>query len=138
MYPIHYHHLIPAPVSKEYRTPSQCIYPISLTPHSHFCPYLPIQKTHLLLRNCDWRLTLLQVLSARVVVHAIVCLVCGVHLLVVLLHGADDFLCDVLEGAVAGGALLRSSRDLESGCHCDFWLVGWLFVLCEARMNRSD
>jgi hypothetical protein len=54
---------------------------------------------NLLLRNSDWRpacLTLLQVLNARVVVHAIVCLVCGVHLLVVLLHGTDDFLCDVL------------------------------------------
>jgi len=80
--------------------------PISLTRIPPF-PQIPTPdqiSIHLLRRDGTARLAGISRASAtRLVVNAIVGLVGGVDLLVVLLDGADDLLCDVLERAVGGG-----------------------------------
>jgi len=90
-------------------------------------------STHLLGRDGAARLAgLSRARASWLVVDAVVCLVCGVDLLVVLLDGTDDFLCYVLEGAVGGGG--GGLLDLSGG-HCDCCL----FCLCEAKLEaRSD
>jgi len=79
--------------------------PISLT-RTPFPQNQPLDQisTHLLRRDGAPRLAgLSRARARRLVVDAVVCLVCGVDLLVVLLDSADDLLCDVLERAVGGG-----------------------------------
>jgi hypothetical protein len=127
---------------KQFRTPSQCIYPFHLiypsTPHSITPPfpfYLTSFRIHLLLNGSRWCLA--SSLGAGSRRHTVQGLECGVDLLVVLLHCADHLLNEgaVLSGGGGGGGAVAGL----CGCHCDcFVCLFWLCVWSEARMNRSN
>ena len=122
----------------ETQTPSQCIYAIFIPfPFPISLPLSPNQNLdapiHLLRSNRRSRLGALSSPGAGwLVVDAVEVLERGVDLLVVLLDGADDLVCDVLEGEVGAGGGRGGLLNLCGG-HCDC-----LFCLCEARLDVSE
>jgi hypothetical protein len=100
---------------KQQETPSQCIHPlipiIPLPPYSS--PHPKIAR--LVRRICG---------SSRAG-HPVISEISSIDLLVVVLHGSEDPLWDVLEGAALSGLLW----ELLNCVHCDCF--GWVLSVCE-------